>query len=346
MNYIDLRSDTVTLPTEGMLKAMMAAKVGDDVFGEDPTVLELENQLASLFSMEAGLFCPSGTMTNQIAIKVHTRPADEVICDKFSHIYNFEGGGIAFNSGCSVKLLDGDSGRFTLEQVKEAVNDPENYHLARTRLIATENTCNKGGGAVWDYNELVRISDFARQQGFAYHLDGARIFNAMAVDGTQASDYGRIFDSISVCLSKGLGTPAGSVLLGDKAFIKEARRVRKLYGGAMRQSGYLAAAGIYALNHHISRLSTDHLHASLLAEALSQVSVIKSVMKVETNIVVAQVHDSYNLKSVINYLKTQGVLVIAFGPQTFRMVTHLDVSTAMIEQAIEVFQQLKAEDFV
>jgi threonine aldolase len=340
MKLIDLRSDTVTKPGTGMLNAMQHAVVGDDVFGEDPTVIELEHKLAGMFGMEAGLFCPSGTMTNQIAIKVHTRPADEVICDKLSHIYNFEGGGIAFNSGCSVKLLDGDAGRFTVDQVKAAVNDPENYHLARTSLVSVENTCNKGGGAVWDLGHIREIGSFTHSKGYRYHLDGARIFNAMAVNNTKPDDYGREFDSISVCLSKGLGAPAGSVLLGTKAFVKEARRVRKLYGGGMRQSGYLAAAGIYALDNNIHRLADDHRHATELANALSNVAVISEVLPVETNIVVAVLRPEADMGAFSAHLKQKGILVIPFGHQTIRIVTHLDVDDAMVKYAIEVLKEM------
>ena len=257
---IDLRSDTVTKPCAGMLTAMMNAKVGDDVFGEDPTVNELEAMAATMFGMEAGLFCPSGTMTNQIAIKVHTQPGDEVICDKLAHIYQYEGGGIAFNSGCSVKLLDGDKGRITSDQVIEGINANQDYKAA-TSLVALENTTNRGGGSCYDFKEIIAIREVCSANNLGLHLDGARIFNALVEKKETPKQYGEIFDSISICLSKGLGTPVGSILLGTDKFIKRARRVRKAFGGGMRQAGFLAAAGIYALENNIDRLKEDHLHA-------------------------------------------------------------------------------------
>ena len=245
---IDYRSDTVTRPTPGMLAFMQSAPVGDDVFGEDPSIISLERITAAKFGMEAGLFCPSGTMTNQLAIKTHTQAGDEVICDELSHIYQYEGGGIAFNSGCSVKLLHGDRGRVTAEQVLAGIN-AEDVHKPITRLVSLENTSNRGGGACYDFNEFLNIKKVTEQHGLALHLDGARLFNALVYKQEAAIEYGNIFDSISICLSKGLGAPVGSVLIGSHSFITKARRWRKVFGGGMRQAGYLAAAGIYAMDH-------------------------------------------------------------------------------------------------
>ncbi|MES1224077.1 MAG: GntG family PLP-dependent aldolase, partial [Bacteroidota bacterium] len=266
---IDFRSDTVTKPTKGMLDAMMKANVGDDVFGEDPSINELESYAAALFSMEEGLFCPSGTMTNQIAIKCHTQPGDEVICDESAHIYQYEGGGIAFNAGASVKLLNGDRGRITAEQVAASIN-ADDVHKARTSLVCLENTSNRGGGSCYDFEEIKKIKEVCGANNLDFHLDGARLFNALVAKKETAKQYGEVFDSISICLSKSLGCPVGSVLLGKKDFIKKARRVRKAFGGGMRQAGFLAAAGIYALNNHITRLAEDHTHARLIADALSR----------------------------------------------------------------------------
>ena len=264
---IDLRSDTVTRPTPEMLQAMFSASVGDDVLKDDPTVNALEEKIATLFGMEAAIFCPSGTMSNQIAIKVHTRPGDEVICHKLSHVYYYEGGGIAFNSGSSVCLLEGDHGRITAEDVEAHIN-PDDIHRPQTRLISVENTMNKGGGAIYDFNELKKIGDVCKRHGLGYHLDGARLFNALVETKESPKQYGELFDSISICLSKGLGAPVGSLLLGSKAFIKQASRMRKVMGGGMRQSGFLAAAGIYALDNNIERLKEDHLRARLIGEEL------------------------------------------------------------------------------
>jgi len=270
---IDFRSDTVTRPGPGMLQAMMSAKTGDDVFGEDPTINELEAVTAAIFGMEAGLFCPSGTMTNQIAIKCHTQPGDEVVCDKQNHVYYYEGGGIAFNSGCQVKPLDGDRGRISSDQVKESVN-PDDPHKPRTRLVSLENTANRGGGSCYEFADFKLIREICSKNDLRLHLDGARLWNALVAKGEKPSDYGEIFDSISICLSKGLGAPVGSLLLGKQDYIKQARRVRKVFGGGMRQAGYLAAAGIYAIEHNIPRLAEDHEHAKEIAEALEKKSFI------------------------------------------------------------------------
>ncbi|MFZ9526844.1 MAG: threonine aldolase family protein, partial [Schleiferiaceae bacterium] len=249
----DFRSDTVTRPTEGMLRAMAAAPVGDDVLGDDPTVQQLESTVAERFGMEAGLFCPSGTMTNQIAVKVHTRPGDELICSKLAHVYNYEGGGLAFNSGVQVRVGGDDYGRLSARDAEALLQPMDNVHAAPTRLVVAENTSNKGGGTTIGLSALGELGAFARTHGLGYHLDGARLFNALVADRERPEDYGRLFDSISICLSKGLGAPVGSVLLGSTDFIREARRIRKRLGGGMRQAGYLAAAGLYALEHHVDR---------------------------------------------------------------------------------------------
>ena len=282
---IDLRSDTFTKPTPAMLDAMFRAEVGDDVFGEDPTINKLEAMGAEMFGMEAGLFCPSGTMTNQIAIKVHTKPGDEVICDEVSHVYIYEGGGIAFNSGCQVRTIHGDRGRINAAQVEEAIN-PDDLHKATTSLVSLENTANRGGGACYAFSEIVAIKNVCNNHGLPLHLDGARLFNALVAKNETPRQYGEVFDSISICLSKGLGTPVGSLLLGKTDFIKEARRVRKKFGGGMRQAGYLAAAGIYAFENNIERLAEDHEHAKKVGEALAQKPFVKSVVPVETNILI------------------------------------------------------------
>lgn len=337
---VDLRSDTVTRPSEGMLKAMMNARVGDDVYGEDPTVNELQNLMADTFGYESALFCPSGTMANQIAIKVHTRPGDEVICGDLSHVYHYEGGGIAFNSGASVRLIPGNRGRFTASQVVENINHPDDYHHPFSRLVVAENTCNKGGGSVWEINDLRQIGAIAHQHHLLFHLDGARLFNAMNVTKTHPKDYGDVFDSISVCLSKGLGTPVGSVLLGNKPFIRQAIRVRKLLGGAMRQAGFLAAAGIYALQNNIDRLSDDHFHAHLLEKALRECDWVRRVEPVETNIVMVYLSEKLKDAEVISLLKTEGILVSSFGPGIIRLVTHLDISRQMVDYAAKCFYKL------
>ena len=332
---IDLRSDTVTKPGKEMLEAMMVAKVGDDVFIEDPTINELEAMLAGMFGMEAGLFCASGTMSNQIAIKVHTQPGDEVICDKLSHIYQYEGGGIAFNSGCSVNLIVGDKGRISAEQVKEAIN-ADDIHKPVSSLVSLENTSNRGGGTCYDWKEIHAIKEVCNQHGMQLHLDGARIFNAIVAKQENPLEYGKVFDSISVCLSKGLGAPVGSVLLGRKDYIHKARRVRKVFGGGMRQAGYLAAAGIYALNNNINRLEEDHQHAKLVADALEKKEWISAVIAPETNILIFEIKPPLTSKDIVNKLKEQDIHCYPIAPQQVRMVFHLDVSGAMVEKVIEV----------
>jgi threonine aldolase len=337
---IDYRSDTFTQPGPAMLQAMMSAPVGDDVFGEDPAVNQLEALTASLFGMEAALFCPSGTMTNQIAIKCHTQPGDEVICDELSHVYQYEGGGIAFNSGCSVKLVQGNRGRITAAQVAASVNNRHDLHKASTSLVSIENTGNRGGGSCYDFNELKAIREVCNTHQLGLHLDGARLMNALVAKKETPLQYGEVFDSISLCLSKGLGAPVGSVLAGKQPFIAKARRLRKVFGGAMRQAGYLAAAGIYALQNNVARLQTDHDHAQALAQALSQTGFVQNILPVETNIVIFEVSGAYTPQSFTEKLKEHNILVIPMGPAQVRMVTHLDVTPDMVSKTIEVLNTL------
>lgn len=336
---IDFRSDTVTKPTPAMLEAMMKAKVGDDVFGEDPSINELENLSAEMFGMEAGLFCPSGTMTNQIAIKCHTQPGDEVICDESAHVYQYEGGGIAFNSGASVKLLYGDRGRINATQVAAAIN-PDDPHRAHTSLVCLENTSNRGGGSCYDLDEIKKIQALCKEKGLAFHLDGARLWNALVAKKETAKQHGESFDSISICLSKSLGCPVGSVLLGKKDFIRKARRVRKAFGGGMRQAGFLAAAGVFALQNHIDRLVEDHLHAVQLAQAIAQKSFTKFVLPVETNIVIFELNDGITAPDLVARLKEHSILGYAIAPNRIRLVTHLDISSDMTAKTIQVFNTL------
>ncbi len=327
---IDLRSDTVTRPTLTMLEAMFSAKVGDDVFNEDPTVLLLEQKSAALFGKEAGLFCPSGTMTNQIAIKCHTQPGDELLCDINSHIYNYEGGGIASNSGVQSKLIHGDRGRLNALQIKENINGDFDW-LAKTSLVCLENTVNKAGGSYYDLNTLKEIKQVCQQHHLSLHLDGARIFNALVETNDSTPEIGNQFDSISICLSKGLGAPVGSVLLGTSSFIKKARRVRKVFGGGMRQAGYLAAAGIYALDNHIHRLREDHQRAKTLENILLTLPYVKNVIPVDTNIVIFELPQTILAVDFALKLKEKQLLVSVFGKHTIRLVTHLDFTYDHLE---------------
>jgi threonine aldolase len=322
-----------------MLAFMQSAPVGDDVFGEDPSIISLERITAAKFGMEAGLFCPSGTMTNQLAIKTHTQAGDEVICDELSHIYQYEGGGIAFNSGCSVKLLHGDRGRITAEQVLAGIN-AQDVHKPITSLVSLENTSNRGGGACYDFNEFKNIKNITEQHGLALHLDGARLFNAIVYKQEAAIDYGKIFDSISICLSKGLGAPVGSVLIGSHSFITKARRWRKVFGGGMRQAGYLAAAGIYAMDHHVDRLADDHKNAKTLSEVLLTKDFITSILAVETNIVIATIGGKYTAAQLIATLKEKGVLAIAMTPTQVRFVFHLDITESDLAKTIDIINTL------
>lgn len=337
---VDFRSDTLTRPTAGMLDMMFSANTGDDVYGEDETVNALEEKLASMFGMEAALFCPSGTMSNQIAIKCFTQPLDEVICDRNSHVYLYEGGGIAFNSGASVRLLSGDRGRLSAEMIEESIN-PDNIHHPVSRLVVLENTVNRGGGSYYKLEDIEPIYHLCRLKNLRLHLDGARIFNALVETGDDMKKYGHMFDGISVCLSKGLGAPVGSVLLGSIELIKKARRVRKVMGGGMRQAGYLAAAGIYALDNHIGRLKEDHHHARLLAEALNGLPFVRGVLPVDTNIVIAELNPEMSAEHFVDRLNAHGIRCSSFGKGFVRMVTHLDISPLMVEYAIDELHKMK-----
>ncbi|MBI9034948.1 MAG: aminotransferase class I/II-fold pyridoxal phosphate-dependent enzyme [Bacteroidales bacterium] len=334
---IDLRSDTLTKPGKAMLDYMSSCPVGDDVFSEDPTVNRLEQYAANLFGHEAAIFCPSGTMTNQIAIKIHTRPGDEVICDTTAHVYNYEGGGIAVNSGASTRLLPGKFGQFTAEDVAQNIN-PDNIHHPVSKLVVIENTSNKGGGSIWNINEIKKIKAVCQQNDLKLHMDGARLFNALVETGEKPHEYGNIFDSISICLSKGLGAPVGSLLIGNAAFIKQARRVRKVLGGGMRQAGYLAGAGIYALENNISRLKEDHNRARILAQELASLSYVDKVLPVSTNIVIFKLTEQISDHLFIKRMDEQGIKLVGFGPQTIRMVTHLYYNDQMLEQTINILK--------
>lgn len=327
--HIDLRSDTITRPTPLMLEAMFRARVGDDVFGEDPTVCELEEKAADMLGMEAGLFCASGTMCNQVAIRVHTQPQDELICDHKSHIYLYEVGGIASNSGVSVMLLQGERGIIKAAEVAEALK-PADLHYPRTRLVCLENTVNKGGGSIYRLDEIKAIHTVCQSSGLAMHLDGARLFNALVETGENAREYGMYFDTISICLSKGLGAPVGSVLLGSRALISEARRVRKVFGGGWRQAGYLAAAGIYALDNHIERLCEDHRRARVIARHLVEQDWVSEIMPVETNIVIFRLKGSLMATEMVSLMRKHGILSVPFGKQEVRLVTHLDFDDGML----------------
>lgn len=337
---IDLRSDTVTRPTPGMLEAMITAAVGDDVLGDDPTVNRLQEKAADLFGMEAALFCPSGTMTNQIAINVHTRPGDEVICHSQAHIYVYEGGGIMANSGASVRLLGTPDGLMDAREVEAAIG-PDDIHAARTRLVALENTSNRCGGTCLEFSSIQAIGEVAKRRGLAFHLDGARLFNALAETEQTTRDYGATFDSISICLSKGLGCPVGSLLLGSRDFIDAARRVRKRFGGGWRQAGFLAAAGSYALEHHVERLSEDHAKARLLGGCLADQAWVAEVLPVQTNIVVFTLADPGLETALLTALQDEGVLAIKLGQGKLRMVTHLDVSMEEIGQVCDVITGIR-----
>ena len=336
---IDYRSDTVTKPSQEMREFMCNATVGDDVFQEDPTVNELEEFTANYFGKEAALFCSSGTQTNQIAINVHVQPGGEVICHEESHIYKYEGGGIAKNSGASVRLLQGDRGRLTLESIAQWVN-PDDVHYPTTQLISLEDTANRGGGAIYDVEEIKRIRHFALENGLPLHLDGARLLNAIVATGVNPATYATNFDSISVCLSKGLGAPVGSVLIGTKDFIKKARRVRKVFGGGMRQAGMIAAGGLYALKNNVDRLKIDHQHALQLESCLLQLVWVKTVFPVQTNIVVVVLKDAAKRDVIINLLKERNVLAMAFGPGMIRFVTHLDISSNQLDQTLEILESM------
>ncbi|TNJ46527.1 PLP-dependent transferase [Tamlana fucoidanivorans] len=336
---IDLRSDTVTKPTQHMLEAMMQAEVGDDVFREDETMNQLEKKMASLFNKDTALFFPSGTMANQTAIKLHTKPGDQVICDKYAHIYNYESGGVSFNSGVSCKLIDGYRGMFTAEQVVNAIN-PDAYYYSKSTLVEIENTTNKGGGACWDFKEIMKISKVCRTHNLGFHLDGARLWHTLVEKKESLTDYGNAFDTISVCLSKGLGCPVGSILIGNDNIMEDALRIRKVFGGNMRQVGYLAAAGLYALDHHIERLADDHRRAKEIGQELSKLAFIRTVEPIETNIVIFELERHIDDKAFVKLLEAHHVHIINMGDSKLRMVTHLDYDDDKHNKLIQILRKL------
>ena len=338
---IDLRSDTLTKPTQGMLDAMMSAKVGDDVYKEDPTVNELEERIADMFGKPKALFFPTGTMANQTAIKLHTNPGDQVICDSNAHIYHYEGGGASFNSGVSCKLLQGERGMFTAEQVIEAINPPDFYHSPLTALVEIENTANRGGGSCWDFEELKKIRTVCNEHELGYHLDGARIWNALVAKPETVKDYGQIFDTMSVCLSKGLGCPIGSVLVGDEDIMENAIRIRKILGGGMRQVGFLAAAGLYALDNHIDRLAEDHQKAKEIGQELFALDFIKRVEQVETNIIIFELENKADEPKFLKTLADKNIRLSGMGNGKLRIVTHLDYTNDMHEYFLNELKGLK-----
>ena len=327
---INLISDTVTKPTKLMMEAMMNAEVGDDVFGADPTVNALQDKVAKMFNMEAALFFPSGTMANQTAIKIHTQPGDRMFCDKWAHVYNYEGGGAAFNSGVTSHLIDGHRGMFTADQLKQAVSGRSDIHAPYSRLVCIENTTNKGGGACWDFEELQKIQKISKENNLAIHLDGARLFNALVAKNETPAQYGELFDTISICLSKGLGAPVGSILIGSKKDMEKALRVRKLFGGGMRQAGFLAAAAIYALDNNVNRLAEDHQKAQQIGTVLEGCLYVTKVEPIETNIIIFYVDDKIDPMDFINKMATKGILLISMGEGKIRIVTHLDFTDTML----------------
>ena len=332
---IDLRSDTVTKPSPGMIDAMSSARLGDDVYFEDPTVNQLQDRLAKMFGKDKALFFPTGTMANQAAIKLHTQPGEQVICDKYAHIYNYEGGGVSFNSGVSCKLIEGNRGMISSEQVINAINPPDFYHSPLTTLVALENTTNKGGGACWDFEEIKKIKLVCNDKKLGFHLDGARLWNALEEKSETPDQYGQYFDTISVCLSKGLGCPIGSVLVGNNDIMEKAIRTRKMLGGSMRQVGVLAAAGLYALDHHRKRLVDDHQKAKDIGRVLEGLKYVFNVQTVETNIVIFELEKNVDSNYFIENLKSKNILISDMGSGKLRIVTHMDYSEKMHEILLE-----------
>jgi len=337
---IDLRSDTVTKPTPKMLEFMMNAEVGDDVFGEDPSINKLQAMACEMFNMEAALFCPSGTMTNQIALTAHVQSMEEIIVEKDSHIYQYEGGGIFHNTRASVKLIDGVNGKMTADQVVSAIN-PDDIHKPISKLVSLENTTNRGGGGTYSLLELQNISKTCKEKGLILHLDGARVFNAFIKEDYGPKEIGPLFDSISICLSKGLGCPVGSLLLGSSKFISKAIRVRKVFGGGMRQAGFLAAAGIYALENNLKRLKIDHEHALKFQEILNELDYVREVVPVHTNIVIFNLNEDIDPFKFLEYLSQNDIKAVSFGEQAIRFVTHMDFKMEMIERVKNVLKSFK-----
>lgn len=342
---IDLRSDTVTKPTKGMLQAMLSAEVGDDVYKEDPTVNALEERLADMFGKKKALFFPSGSMANQAAIKLHTQPGEQLICDKWAHVYNYEGGGVSFNSGVSCKLINGHRGKITAEQVVANINPPDFYHSPKTSLVCIENTTNKGGGACYELEVLAEIKKVAKAHELGFHLDGARLFNAMVAKQQDPKAYGQLFDTISICLSKGLGAPVGSVLIGDEQIMTNVIRVRKVLGGGMRQVGFLAAAGLYALDHHMDRLAEDHSRAKDLEKLLINLEYVKAVEPVDTNIIIFYLQEHISEEEFLQFMTKNNIRISAMGEGKWRIVTHLDYTEEMhqkLQQLLKSFKPHKA----
>lgn len=345
---INLISDTVTKPSEEMLHFMMKAKVGDDVFGQDPTINQLEKKVAEMFGMEAAIFCPSGTMTNQIAIKVHTQAMDEVICDKDSHIFHYENAGYAWHSGVGLNTIQGNHGKLTVELIEDAIRPLTDWY-PRTSLVVLENSCNKAGGTHYTLKEMQEISQFCKYKGLKLHLDGARIFNVLVEEGFTTAQLGEIFDSISICLSKGLGAPVGSLLIGTHSDIAYARRLRKALGGGMRQAGYLAAAGIFALDHHIPQLKTDNTNAGKIRKTLSDCTFVENIRPGQTNIVIFDLKKGITADQFIEALKKKNILCSAFGKQTVRMVTHRHIQDEEIDYVLKVlltFDRLSSPSYL
>lgn len=341
MYEIDLRSDTVTKPSQEMLQAIMNAKVGDDVYKEDPTVNALEDRLAEMFGKDEALFFPTGSMANQAAIKLHTQPAEQLLCDKWAHVYNYEGGGVSFNSGVSCKLVDGHRGMITARQVEENINPPDFYHSPLTTLVCLENTTNKGGGACYDFEEFKKIKEVCDKHNLGLHLDGARLFNALVANSEDPLEYGRIFDTISVCLSKGLGTPLGTVLIGDKEIMKNAIRVRKVLGGGMRQIGFMAAAGLFALENNVDRLAEDHKKASEIGDVLRKQDYVGEVEPVETNIVIFYLKDPSAEVNFMKKLQQENIRISNMGQGKLRIVTHLDYTDDMHDHFVSVLEKIE-----
>lgn len=333
---IDLRSDTVTKPTSKMMEAIIKADTGDDVYKEDPTVNKLEAYFVDLFGVDSALYFPTGSMANQAAIKLHTQPGEQLICDKWAHVYNYEGGGASFNSGVSCKLIDGQRGMITASDVKEAINPPDFYHSPLTSLVCIENTTNKGGGACYDISELQRIRQVCDLHTLGLHLDGARLMNAIVAKGEDVKQYGELFDTISVCLSKGLGAPIGTVLMGKKEIMSKAIRIRKVLGGGMRQVGFMAAAGLYAMENHVERLAEDHERAFEIASVLEQQSYVKKVEPTETNIVIFRLSDSLSEDKFMKDLSQMNVRISNMGQGMLRVVTHLDYTDVMHHKFLNI----------
>jgi len=341
MEYIDLRSDTVTKPSKEMLEAMMKADVGDDVYGEDPTVNLLQKRIAEMFGKESALFVPSGTMGNEICIKVHTQPGDEIIVEQDSHIFVYETAGPSLLSGVQMKTIAGKNGSMTVEQIKNAIR-PKVYYLPNTKLICMENTHGRSGGSIIPLEDIKRIREVALGENIKMHLDGARIWNASIETGISLSEYAKYFDSLLVCFSKGLGAPIGSIIIGDTEFIDEARRYRKIFGGGMRQVGILAAAAIYAIDHNIDRLKEDHKKAKIFAEQLNFIKNIQIVPKnIETNMVMIDISSTGKTQAyILNLLKDNGLLLTPERTSLLRAVMHLDVSLEQVYKAIDIFKTI------